>query len=115
MNQNLLYGLGAFAGSIPYLSIVVILVHYVIRRANWKRRSKRSMPGFCPSSAALGMVFLFTQVFYRPSIQHSVEARLVVDAEDDDQGDPEAPAKPLDRQLRRIRRGEPVEILVLRV
>lgn len=115
MAQNWLYCAGAFAGCIPYLAIAAILSHYYIRRARWKHRSRRSSQGFCPSSAALGMVFLITQMFYRPSIQHAVEARLVVDVEDDDQGDPDAPARHLERQLKRIRRGEPVESLSVRL
>jgi hypothetical protein len=115
MNQNFAYAIGAFAGSIPYLAIVLILGHYFVRRANYQRRKKKSVPGFYPSSAALGMVFLLTQMYYRPSIQHAVEARLVIDVEEDDQGDPETPAKQLDRQLKRIRRGEQVESLILRL
>jgi hypothetical protein len=115
MNQNFAYAIGAFAGSIPYLAIVFILGHYFVRRANYRRRARRSIPGFYPSSAALGMVFLLTQMYYRPSIQHAVEARLVIDVEEDDQGDPETPAKQMDRQLKRIRRGEQVESLVLRL
>jgi hypothetical protein len=115
MNHDFAYAIGALAGSIPYLAIVFILGHYVVRRANCRRRTRRSMPGFYPSSAALGAVFLLTQMFYRPSIRHTIEARLVIDVEDDDQGDPEAPAKQLDRQLKRIRRGESVESLVVRL
>ncbi len=114
MNQNFAYVLGALAGSIPYLAIVFILGHYVVRRANCRRRRRRSIPGFYPSSASLGAVFLLTQMFYRPSIRHAIEARLVIDVEENDQGDPDAPAKQLDRQLKRIRRGESVESLVLR-
>jgi hypothetical protein len=71
MNQNFAYAIGAFAGSIPYLAIVLILGHYFVRRANYQRRKKKSVPGFYPSSAALGMVFLLTQMYYRPSIQHA--------------------------------------------
>jgi hypothetical protein len=54
-------------------------------------------------------------MFYRPSVACAVEARLEVDAEEDDAGDPETPAKALERQLRRIRRGEPVDRLILRL
>ncbi len=115
MDHQLFYSLGMFVGIIPYLAIVVILAHYVIRRAVWKRKRSRGMPGFCPSSAALGMVFLLAQTFYRPSLKHVTEARQVVDVEDDDQGDPENSARELARQLKRIRRGEPVDSLILRL
>jgi hypothetical protein len=42
-------------------------------------------------------------------------AREKADVEEDDEGDPETPAKQLSRQLKRIRRGEVVERLVLRL
>ena len=115
MDHKLFYNLCTFIGGIPYFAVAGILIHYFVRRALWKRRSKRSMPGFCPSSSALGMVFLLGMVFYRPSLQHVVEARQVVEVEEDDQGDPDPPAMDIDRQLKRIRRGEPVDSLTLRL
>jgi hypothetical protein len=54
-------------------------------------------------------------VFHRPSVQNTVEARMQQEVEENDNGDPETLTKQLDRQLRRIRRGEPVENLVLRI
>ena len=56
-------------------------------------------------------MLLLVQVFYRPSMVHAVEARVQIDVEEDDSGDPETPPKLLHRQLKRIRRGEPVERL----
>jgi len=117
MDHRMFYDFCMFAGAIPYLIVSAVLVHYLVRRARWRRAKWRGRfsPGFCPSSAALGMVFLITQTFYPPSVQHAVEARLVLDVEEDDQGDPETPAKHLNRQLKRIRRGEKVESLILRL
>jgi hypothetical protein len=63
----------------------------------------------------LGAILLFAQVFYRPTLSHVLEARKNEDAEEDYQGDPEGPKKHLNRQLKRIRRGEPVGDLVLRL
>src|ERR1700679_1650415 len=114
-----------FLASMPALALVTIafiLLHYNLRRARWKRRKrqgKRSI-GFCPSSAALGMALQFLQVFHRPSMAHVLEARQDAreEADEDDNGDPETPAarrRHFLRQLRRIRRGEPVERLVLRM
>lgn len=90
----------------PFLAIALILVHYHLRRAAWShhRRHDKS-PGFCPSSAALGVIFLLTQTFYRPSVSHEIEARLVEPVEDDDDGEPESSARQLSRQLSRIARG----------
>jgi hypothetical protein len=44
-----------------------------------------------------------------------LETKQVEVVEEDDEGDPETAAKELSRQLKRIRRGEAVERLVLRV
>jgi hypothetical protein len=115
LDHNTIYYFCMIAGAIPYFAITTVLVHYIVRRARWKRTKRRSLPGFYPSSAGLGMAFLLTQTFYRPSVQHAIEARLVRDVEEDDQGDPETPAKHLNRQLKRIRRGEPVDSLILRL
>jgi hypothetical protein len=101
----------------PFLAIVAILGYYQIRRSAWKRnrRKERRALGFCPSSAALGAVFLLITTFYRPRMEFAIEARLREEVEEDDEGDPETPEKHLNRQLRRIRRGEPVEMLELRL
>ncbi len=61
------------------------------------------------------MAFLFLQVFCRPSIANVVEVKQEEDADEDDEGDPGSVTKQLNRQLKRIRRGEPVERLVLRL
>jgi hypothetical protein len=100
----------------PFLAIVAILVHYSIRRSiySWKRRQGRN-PGFCPSAAALGLIFLFVQVYYRPSESYVLEAQLEEDVEQDDQGDPDGTARTLSQQLKRIRRGQPVEKLTVRL
>ncbi|MDR3726774.1 MAG: hypothetical protein P4K86_07025 [Terracidiphilus sp.] len=103
--------------SAPFLAIVSILAYYVLRRAAWrqgKRLGWKSL-GYYPSSFALGMALQFIQVFHRPSMAYVLEARQNEDAEEDDAGDPENLKKQLHRQLRRIRRGEHVERLVLRL
>ena len=109
--------LAMVAGFVPYLFIVAVLVHYHVRRAAWKRNRRlgRKVAGFCPSMAAMGMAFLFLQTFHRPSLAHVVEVKREEDAEDEDEGEPDSPAAHLNRQLRRIRRGERVETLVLRL
>jgi hypothetical protein len=71
-----------------------------------RRRGKRF--GFYPSSAALGNALQALQVFTRPSIQHVIEEKLAEEAQDDDAGEEELMLRELERQLRRIRRGEEV-------
>jgi hypothetical protein len=117
MKIDAIYACGVIAVSFPLLAIVVILAHYCLRRLRWRRNGRlgRRQVGFCPSALALGMALQFIQVFYRPSVAHVLEARQKVDAEEDDEGEPETLVKQLNRQLRRIRRGEYVERLVLRL
>jgi hypothetical protein len=47
------------------------------------------------------------------NVQHVIEERL--DEEADEDGDPENPKAQMARQLKRIRRGEPVDRLILRL
>ena len=115
MDLQLFYNLCTFVGGIPYLAIVAILVHFVIRRTLSKHKGRQGKTYFYPSSAALSMVFLIAQSFYRPSLQHLVETRLVVEVEEDDLGEPDTSTTGLSRQLKRLRRGELVENLVLRL
>jgi hypothetical protein len=113
MSSSLYYGC-CFAFVLPYLTIAAVLLHNSLRHARRKKR-RTPDPAFCSSSAALGTILLFAQIFYRPSVSHIVEARQQIEVDEDDSGDPETPEKLLHRQLRRIRRGEPVERLVLRL
>jgi glycine/D-amino acid oxidase-like deaminating enzyme len=117
MNISVSGILGMLAISSPVWAIVGLLIHYCLRRAGWRRRKRLGVVcvGFCPSAASLGTAFQFMQVFHRPSMAYVLEAKQDEDADEDDQGDPDAPAKHLHRQLRRIRRGEQVDTLVLRL
>ena len=103
--------------SAPFLAIGAIFCYYLLRRAIWRRNRRlgKKNLGFCPSSCALGMALLFVQVFYRPSVDNVIEVKQDEDADEDDEGDPENQRKQLDRQLKRIRRGEPLDRLVLRL
>ena len=100
-----------FAGYIPFLAIIVILLHYSLRRFLWRLRKRqgKSNLGFYPTSFALGMALQFMQVYWRPSVSYVLEEKQDEDADEDDNGDPETLNKQLSRQLKRIRRGEPVE------
>jgi hypothetical protein len=65
---------------------------------------------------AAGIAFLhFMQEFYSPGAVYLLEARQDQEADEDDEGDPETLTKQLNRQLKRIRRGEQVDQLVLRL
>jgi hypothetical protein len=100
----------------PFVAMGAILVLYQMRRVRWVRTTRVGrLFGLQPSAVGLGMAFLFLQSFWQPSLAPAIEVRQQADADEDDEGEPETVAKQLNRQLRRIRRGEPVERLVLRL
>jgi hypothetical protein len=109
----------ALAMGSPFLAIVVILAYYYIFRVLWgrKRKTGRSRSIFNWSTEGLGTVVLGLTLLYRPRILLAVEAqhRQAEDVDEDDNGDPDTPARHLLRQLRRIRRGEEVETLSVRL
>jgi hypothetical protein len=118
MNIDAIYAWCLLAGFIPFVAIVVILVHYGLWRVRLLRseQSGRKRSRLHSHCLALGMAFLqIMRVFYQPSVVYLLEAKQDDDAEEDDRGDPEAVAKQLNRQLKRIRRGEVVERIVLRL
>ena len=56
------------------------------------------------------------RVFYQPDVAYLLEVKLDEDADEDDSGDPDTPEarlKHFHRQLRRIRRGDPIDRLEL--
>ena len=112
MNIQAIYAWCLLAGSLPFLFIVFLVIHgcfFGLPGRPGKLLRLRS-PGF-----VLGLAFQFIQVLYQPSHAQVLEARLDEAAEEDDEGDPESTAKQLHRQLRRIRRGERLEHLTLRL
>jgi hypothetical protein len=117
MRSNLSFYFCLLAAGLPFYAIPAILVHYFVRRGAWKRKRRRGEKrlGFCPSSTALGGALLFLQIFIRPSLQHVLAEVQEEDLDEDDEGDPESPEKHLNRQLKRIRRGEEIDDLVLRL
>jgi hypothetical protein len=65
------------------------------------------------------MAFLqLVRVFYQPDLAYVLQVKQNEDADEDDSGDPETPEgrlKHFHRQLKRIRRGQPVDRLELRM
>ena len=107
MNLNLLL-LGIFLAVFTLFTLV-----FLLQRARYKYRKRRgkSNLGFYPSTAALGITLLGLQTFAQPDLIHAIEQRQTEAAEDDDEGDPDDPTAQLNRQLKRIRNGEPVDTL----
>jgi hypothetical protein len=121
MNIHAIYAWCILAGFVPALAIVVSLVHYVLWRPRLRQRksagNRRSR--LHPYCLALAMGFLqLVREFYQPNLVHLVESMQDEDADEDDSGDPETPEgrlKHFHRQLKRIRRGDPIDRLVLRI
>jgi hypothetical protein len=109
--------LATFFVATPYVAVVVLLWTFYLKRAWWKlrRRTKPEYAGFCPSSSSLGNAFHSLQTFTRPTIAHVLQEKYDEDMEDDGDGGPDDPTRQLNRQLKRIRRGERVDILTVRL
>lgn len=104
--SSTLFFAGCFAFALPFLAVAAIPVYNTLRNSRRRHSKNRhtANPAFCTSSAALGTILLFAQVFYCPSMAHVVESRQQTDAVEDDSGDPESVTRQLHRQLRKIRR-----------
>lgn len=68
-----------------------------------------------PEAVAAALMFLSTA--YRPSLEFVAKAEIQEheDADDDEEAGPDSPGKHFQRQLRRIRNGESLDRLVLRL
>jgi hypothetical protein len=117
MSPAFFYAFGMSAAMFPFLSIAAILLHHRLRLAARRRNRLQNGKdrGFWPTASALGTAFQFLHVIYQPSTAYVLEAKQEERADEDDSGDPEAPTKQLNRQLRKIRRGEPIDTIVLRL
>jgi hypothetical protein len=90
------------------LPLLVIACAFVLKR---NKRSSKKRRGFYPTTFALGIAFQQIQLFVAPNTEHTIAEKLREQAEHDDDGGPDDPARHLDRQLRRIRRGERIDVL----
>jgi hypothetical protein len=121
MNVHLLYAWGALALLAASMLTIATVVHYALWRFRVRRRGQqtRYRSKAYPFCLALGMALMqFVRIFYQPDIAYLLEAKKSQDEDEDDSADPRSPAARLrhfHRQLRRIRRGEPVERLILRL
>jgi hypothetical protein len=110
-----------FAVSLPFFAMLFVAIAVVFSRLKqllWKPKRSRRRRRFAlaVANAAMGLTFLPFAAIYRPSQIEVAKAQIrqQEDADEDENGDPETLLKHLHSQLRRIRRGEKVEILFLR-
>ncbi len=113
--------LNAFALALPIVAsllvailAIVSLLRQLFSKQGHPQRDRRFR--MFAASAALGLAFLPLAVMYRPSLVQVAKAQIrqQEEVDEDGSGDPESPLKHLLRQLRRIRRGERVDTLILR-
>jgi hypothetical protein len=86
---------------------------FLLQRLRW-RRKKAIDPnhrGFYPSTATLALSLLSLQTLPQPDIHHSLEQRQTQADDEEENGDPDDPAAQLNRQLKRIRNGQPIDTL----
>jgi len=99
--------------ALPGLPLVMIFCAFFFQRYRWKRsrRLGKKRWGFYPSTYALGIAFQQIQLFVAPNAECPISEILKEQAEEDDDGGTQDPARHLERQLRRIRRGERIDTL----
>jgi hypothetical protein len=107
MNIDLIIN-GAFLAFFSFFTAVFLLQRLHYRR---KKAANPNHRGFYPSAAALSLVLLSLQTLVQPDLHHSTEQRETETAEEEENGDPHDPASHLNRQLKRIRNGEDVDVL----
>ena len=120
MHLDLLY---VFVSSFPALAMSLVGFAVILssfKQLIWKEKDpklRRRGIRFSARNTAMGFAFLPLGILYRPSLVEVAKAQIrqQEDADEDDNGDPDSPRKHLLRQLRRIRRGERVETLFLRL
>jgi hypothetical protein len=116
MAFNLLMGLSS---PITWLVLMIgIAGWYRIRKPDRTPEDAARIVKVGPTTPdAVGAALMFLSMAYRPNHAFVAKAQIVEreDQDEDDQGGPDSPQRHLGRQLRRIRRGEPVDRLVWRL
>jgi hypothetical protein len=105
-----------FAGA-PMAGIAAFLAIFYLKRAGFRqnKRSRNRHAGFSSFTFSMGMALQNLEMLVNHKVQHVIEERFDQDADEDDQGDPDSPKAQINRQLKRIRRGELVDRLILRL
>jgi Na+/H+-dicarboxylate symporter len=106
------------AGFLVFVPLVVALIFFTVSRIGlWQRKRRTGVQSRIYSMClAGGIAFLqFVQTIYQPNLSYVLAAIEDEDADEDDLGGPDSPHKHLHRQLRRIRRGQHVDRLQVRL
>lgn len=100
-----------------YELTAVFLCLFFYQRFRYRRNKRRgkSKWGFYPSTAAVGNALQELQTMAQPQMQYVLEEKLDEPAEDDDEAGPDDPTAHLRKQAARIRRGERIDRLTVRL
>jgi hypothetical protein len=105
------------AGFVVLVFFAVALAHYILicpdRRNRLHKSKRRRIPGYF-IAAGLAFMQLISEL-YSPGAAFVLQEIRDEDADEDDDGGPESLERQLSKQLKRIRRGENVGDLVLRL
>jgi hypothetical protein len=108
-----------FFAILTLVGIVVSLsaaARHIIRRRRIRREHPHDLVISTRAGLALGSMFLGFQEIVQPQVRHMIVEEQKEDRDEDDNGEEEPPGGRLfHRQLRRIRRGEEVEELIVRI
>jgi hypothetical protein len=91
--------------ALPGFVLFLILCSFLFKRGGKRRRR------FYSSTYALGLGLQMIQTFVAPNTESFISEELKDEAENEDKGGSVDPAKHLEYQLRRIRRGEQIDVL----
>ena len=121
MHINPIDAMQEFAVSLPVVALTLVGIAVFLSRLKqliWKPKGPRrsGLFGRLAANAALGISFLPFAAIYRPRMIEVAKAQIrqQEDVDEDDNGAPDTPIRHLLRQLRRIRRGEEVDRLILK-
>jgi hypothetical protein len=96
-------------------TVLAVLRLRLRRKLQQNPASKRKNRRFRLTGAAIGNAVQTIHVFVNPGVRYVIAEQLEEPTEDDGEDDSADPAIHLERQLRRIRRGEQIERLTIRM
>jgi hypothetical protein len=99
-----------------YLVFVLATVAFFFQRFRWRRRKRlgKSNWGYFPTSAAMGNALQQLSTMAQPQVEHVLEEKLAEDEQDDEESGPLDPVAHLQKQARKIQRGEKLGRLTTR-
>ena len=115
MDLDLLLLRGLLRGLYGFTAFFMCAFFYQRLRYRRNKRRGKSRWGFYPSSASLGNALQELQTIAQPQVQYVLEEKLDEPAEDDDEAGPDDPTAHLRKQTARIRRGERIDRLTVRL